>query len=85
MPGWLELKVTLGNIVTVICVLVGGGIYYARMDGRVTTNEISQAKNELIYVRKDVADMEQRALTVRLEDLKSQLDRVEKKLDSIRP
>lgn len=84
MPGWLDLKISLGNIATVICVLVGGGVYYARMDGRVTTNEISLAKSELIYVRKDVAELEQKALTLRLQDLKDQLDRVEKKLDGMR-
>jgi hypothetical protein len=84
VPGWLELRVSIGNIVTVVSVLVGGGIYYARMDGRVAMTELNQAKTELIYVRKDVAEQEQRFLSMRLEDMKAQMDRVEKKIDSMK-
>ncbi len=85
VPGWLDLKVSLGNLLTIGTILVAGIVSYSRMDGRVTENEKALTKAEIVYIRKDVADLRQEALTVRLEDLKSQLDRVEKKLDTIRP
>lgn len=84
LPGWLDLKVSLGNILTIGTILVAGIVSYAKMDSRVTLNEQALSKNELIYVRKDVADLRERVLADRLDELKMQLDRVEKKLDSIR-
>lgn len=84
VPGWLDLKVSLGNILTIGTILFAGIVSYAKMDNRVTANENALTKAEVVYVRKDVADLRELALTNRLEDLKSQLDRVEKKLDSFR-
>lgn len=63
------------------CLAVAGIVGYARMDGRVTSSEAALAKTELIYVRKDVADLREAALANRLDDLKNQLSRVEQKLD----
>jgi uncharacterized membrane protein len=60
---------------------VAGIVGYARMDGRVSTSEAALAKTEITYVRKDVSELRERALTDKLDDLKAQLSRVEQKLD----
>lgn len=81
MPEWLDLKVSLGNILTMGCLLITGIVGYTRMDGRLTSSETALGKAEMIYVRKDVSDLREAALNSRFDDLKAQLSRVEQKLD----
>ena len=81
LPGWLDLKISLGNLLTIGTILAAGIISYARMDARVSATEGVIAKTEFIYVRKDVSDLREAALANRLDDLKTQLNRVEVKLD----
>lgn len=81
MPGWFDLKVTLGNFLTIATILAAGLISYAKMDSRVTANEAILAKAELVYMRRDLAEAREASLTGQLIELKLQLDRVERKLD----
>lgn len=85
LPGWLDLKVSLGNFLTIATILAAGLISYAKMDSRVSANEAVLAKSELTYMRRDMAEIREASLANQLTDLKAQLDRVERKLDRNSP
>lgn len=84
VPGWLDLRISLGHIIIAISACGSVLIAYTKLDGRVTFNEQKQAVIESTYVRREMVDQQSRFLESQLADVKAALSRVERKLDEIK-
>lgn len=77
---WLEKNFTVGNMLTIVVILVGCVTAWANMRSDNTTT-----KTDTVTLKQQVAEMQQKitVLTVTTEQHTKQLDRIEQKLDSL--
>ena len=83
-PAWLDLKLSLGNILMVVTAIFGFGAYSSSVNGRLASLQASQERmasqmQELINQaeRRDVAESQRQALIDRVSRLERKVDRLQ--------
>lgn len=82
--GWIEGKVTVGNLITIVLIVASVIFTYASMQGRLDTVEKNLEVINKTYVNRDALDGERYITGYKLDDLKSRMERIERKLDQIK-
>lgn len=83
-PTWMEMRISLGNIITIVSVIAGLGVMYGDVSARQTDlqNQINDQKTLLAAkLSSEVAAAREATLVAMLDDLRQRLERIEKKLD----
>ncbi len=80
-PIKFELKVTVGNLITIAILCVGGITGYIRLENKVEMvisefieHKVAQAEESKAYVRKDVQETRNQFIDRQLERIQNQLN-----------
>jgi hypothetical protein len=86
MSKYVDMKITLGNIITLVAMLVAGTMAYARIEARVDeqgkalmkleTSDISMLAK--LEAARDLASARQEAISSRLTRMEAILERIER-------
>ncbi len=84
MPEWIDAKISVGNIVTIGVLLTGGIFGYASLQSRTDTNEKDIAELKIQYERRETALQREQNIINRMDDMRTRMERIERKLDVLR-
>jgi len=84
MPHWIDPKISVGNLITIVGLVLAWIFGYANLQGRVNVTEVGYAELKIQSERRDMAKQREQNLANRLDDIRSRMERMEKNLDAIR-
>jgi hypothetical protein len=87
LPNWLDPKITMGNVITLVVMIVGFFVWGVRLEGRVDVQGEKLAKLELadgklttqVDAARELASNRQEALLTRLARIEAILERLDKR------